>query len=235
MIVALEAGAYRLVTQPDHAHLAGEILSLWRADGLVDSPRRGDVILAGREHDNGWREADAAPRCDVAGRPVDFVSMPREQRIEIWERGTMRFLTRCPYAALLIVRHARELHRDRRHEAVWRPFLRRLDARERRLRRELRAGSRDLAADYRLLGIADTLSLAVCAGWAGELALSGLRGSADGAGTVRLTPLPLAGSTTFRVPCRRIPLRAYRGDADLGGELAAARWQELQVRLAAED
>jgi hypothetical protein len=54
-------------------------------------------------------------------------------------------------------------------------------------------------------------------------------------GTVRLAPLPLAGATTFRVPCRRIPLRQYRGDADLGGELAAARWEDLRVRLAADD
>jgi hypothetical protein len=232
VIVTVEAGAYRLVTQPDHAHLAGEILSLWRADGLAASPRRAEVVFAGREHDNGWREADAAPRCDGAGRPVDFRAMPRPERVEIWERGTSRFLERRPYASLLIVRHARELHRDRRREATWRDFLRRLAARERRLRQELRAGGRTLAADYRLLGMADTISLAACAGWTGELALPGLRGRADGLGTLWLTPLPLAGATTFSVPCRRIPLRPYRGDADLGGELAAARWQELRVRLA---
>jgi hypothetical protein len=231
VIVAEDAGAYRVVTQPDHAHLAAEVLSLWRADGLADSPRRADVIFAAREHDNGWREADAAPRCDDQGRPVDFMAMPEQQRIEIWQRGTARFLSRRPYAALLIVRHARELHRDRRREAAWLPVLRQLDACERRLRRELQVGGRALAADYRLVSIADTLSLAVCAGWRGELALPGLRGFADGASTVRLVPLPLAGSTTFRVACRRIPLRCYGGDADLGGELAAARWQEMTVRL----
>ncbi|HEX3131324.1 MAG TPA: hypothetical protein VH394_28565, partial [Thermoanaerobaculia bacterium] len=51
-------------------------------------------------------------------------------------------------------------------------------------------------------------------------------------GTLHLDPLPLAGSTAFRIPCRRIPRRAYRGDADLGGELAGARWEELPVRVA---
>ena len=251
MIVAVEDGAYRVVTQPDHAHLAGEILSLWRADGLPLNPRRGDIVFAGREHDNGWREADAAPRCGGDGRPVDFLAMPREQRIEIWERGTTRFLERRPYAALLIVRHARELHRDRRREPGWREQLLRLAARERRLRREQRAGGRALAADYRLLGAADAISLAACSGGSGPLALprslapgtggartsapaGQLRGRIDG-GTVRLAPLPLAGATTFSVPCRRIPLRPYRGDADLGGELAAARWEDLRVRLAADD
>ena len=249
VIVAVEGGAYRVVTQPDHAHLAGEILSLWRADGMPVNPRRDDIVFAGREHDNGWREADAAPRSGVDGRPVDFLSMPREQRIEIWERGTTRFLERRPYAALLIVRHARELHRDRRRDPAWRELLRRLAARERRLRREQRAGGRTVAADYQLLGAADAISLAACAGGTGPLALPGLAAATSGGrmsvpdvrlrgriedGTVRLAPLPLAGATTFRVPCRRIPLRPYRGDADLGGELAAARWEELRVRLAAE-
>ncbi len=48
---------------------------------------------------------------------------------------------------------------------------------------------------------------------------------------IALDPFPLAGATTFRVPCRRIPVRAYRGDADLGGELATARWEEMTVRV----
>jgi hypothetical protein len=50
--------------------------------------------------------------------------------------------------------------------------------------------------------------------------------------TIGLDPFPLAGATTFWVACRRIPARAYRGDADLGGELAAARWEERTVRIA---
>jgi len=48
---------------------------------------------------------------------------------------------------------------------------------------------------------------------------------------LRLSPFPLAGATTLQVPCRRIPNRPYRGDADLGGELATARWGELAVRV----
>jgi hypothetical protein len=50
-------------------------------------------------------------------------------------------------------------------------------------------------------------------------------------GAVALDPFPLAGATTFRVPCRRIPRRVYRGDADLGGELVSARWEELSLKV----
>ena len=71
MIVVPEGATLLLVTQPDHAHLSGELLSLWRAGGLPENPRRADLLFAAREHDNGWREADAAPRWDAArGRPT---------------------------------------------------------------------------------------------------------------------------------------------------------------------
>src|SRR3954465_10111384 len=61
MIVVPAESSFLLVTQPDHAHLAGEILSLWRAGGLPDNPRRDDLLFAAREHDNGWPAAAPAP------------------------------------------------------------------------------------------------------------------------------------------------------------------------------
>jgi hypothetical protein len=250
VIVASEQDAeeYRIVTQPDHAFFAGEILALWREDGLPANLRRAEVIFAGREHDNGWREADAAPRCDGAGQPIDFAAMPAAERMAIWDRGTERFRRQRPYATLLIVRHARELHRERRREERWRDFLHRLAIAERRLRQDLRVSGKTVTADYRFVAAADRIALAVCAGWGGNFKAGDLRGrveppeAAEAAGakstglwTVRLAPLPLAGATTFQVRMRRIPRRRYRGDADLGSELAAARWQEMTVRLAPFD
>lgn len=234
MIVVEQGAELVLVTQPDHAHLAGEILSLWRADGLPRHPRRAEILFAGREHDNGWREADAAPRWDAArGRPHDFVSMPREERIAIWERGTARFAGSHPYAALLIARHARALHRDRAEDPAWESFFAFLDELESGLLEATGVAPAEVAADYRFLDLADLVSLAVSSraperfsrhGTAGRLSAS--------ADTVHLDPFPLAGATAFAVPCRRIPDRPYAGDADLGGELAAARWETARVRLA---
>ena len=117
MIVVPEGSTLLLVTQPDHAHFSGELLSLWRAGGLPGHPRRDDLLFAAREHDNGWREADAAPRWNAeGGRPHDFMTLPRQERIEIWERGTCRFAAERPYAALLITRHALNLFGGRRGE-----------------------------------------------------------------------------------------------------------------------
>src|SRR6187401_2294836 len=90
MIVASGSARHLVITQPDHARFSAELLSLWRA--LADHPRREELLFAVREHDNGWRETDAAPHWDAEqGRPHDFLSLPRTERIELWQRGTARF------------------------------------------------------------------------------------------------------------------------------------------------
>jgi hypothetical protein len=234
MIVVPQGSMLLLVTQPDHAHLSGELLALWRAGDLPAHPRRDDLLFAAREHDNGWREADAAPRWDAErGRPHDFTTLPRQERIEIWERGTCRFAAERPYAALLITRHALNLFGGRRGEEGWDAFLDFLADFERGLREETWATREEVEGDYPPIDLADLISLAACIQRREPVERHGVRivPADDG---VRLDPFPLAGATTFRLPCRRIPARSYRGDADLGGELAAARWEELSVRISPE-
>ena len=227
MIVATEGSDYLMITQPDHARFSAELLSLWRP--LAGHPRREELLFAAREHDNGWRETDAAPHWDPErGRPHDFLSLPREERIELWQRGTARFAGEHPYAALLITRHAIRLHQERIGEE-WRPFREYLDELYGNLMEATGASEAD--ADYQWLDLADLISLAVCNRWSEPFGRYGFQGHLQG-NTLYLDPFPLAGSTGFRIPCRHIPVRAYRGDADLGGELAAARWEDLPVRVA---
>jgi hypothetical protein len=232
MIVVPADSSFLLITQPDHAHLAGEILSLWRADGLPDNPRRDDLLFAAREHDNGWREADAAPRWDAErGRPHDFITLPARERIAVWERGVCRFAAERPYASLLIARHALNLFGGRRGEEGWDRLLGFLEDFENGLLEQTGVEPETLEEDYRWIDLADQVSLAACARWREPAGRYGVR-IVPGDGRVGLDPFPLAGATTFRVACRRIPARDYRGDADLGGELAAARWEETAVRIA---
>lgn len=239
MIVTTEGSRLRLVTQPDHAHLAGELLSLWHADGLPGHPRRADLLFAAREHDNGWREADAAPRWDAErGRPYDFITLPARDRIEIWERGTCRFATARPYAALLIARHALQLFRARRGEEGWDPFLDFLEDFAHGLLAETGVPREELEADYRWIDLADLVALTACRQSQEPqepVERYGVRIEALEAPeeTVRLDPFPLVGATTFRVPCRHLPGDAgFAGDAAFAGELAAARWGEMTVRIA---
>lgn len=231
MIVAADNLRHLVVTQPDHARFSAELLSLWRS--LAGHPRRQELLFAVREHDNGWRETDAAPHWDAErGRPHDFLSLPRAERIELWQRGTARFAGEHPYASLLIVRHAVRLHQGRGGEE-WQAFRDYLDELYRGLAEETGAPEEQVDEDYRWLDLADLISLAACNRWSEPFERYGFRGRLEG-DTLRLDPFPLAGSTAFRIPCRRIPVREYRGDADLGGELAAARWEDLAVRVAPE-
>lgn len=241
MIVVPDEAELLVISQHDHALLAREVLSLWRADGLPEHPRRDELLFAAREHDNGWREADSAPRVDPAtGRPHDFTTVPPDVRIEIWLRGAARYAGRRPWAALLITRHALALHRDRRGEEPWEEELfAPLDERWQELLEETGADEEAVEADYRFLDLADALSLAACGRWTDATEREGYRfryrpdgpGLGEGGGELLLDPFPLAGATTFRVRCRWIPDRAYRGDADLGGELALAPWEEVRIRL----
>jgi hypothetical protein len=243
MIVRDEGTDLLLVTQTDHARFAGELLSLWRGDGLPDHPRRNDLLFAAREHDNGWRETDAAPRCNPeTGRPYDFLELPRAERSDIWRRGTGRFETKRPYAALMITLHALAIFREppaagepdgRNADEAWEQMIVELTERKERLLEATGAEPAAAAADYRFVDLADVLSLTTCNGWRDPVARPGLKARYDPEiRTLYLEPFPLAGATTFHVSARRIPKRRYDGDADLGGALAAARWDELHVRVA---
>lgn len=232
MIVTRQEGSLRLVTQCDHAHFSARLLSMWRSPELADHPRRRRLLEAIREHDNGWREADAAPRVDPAtGTPYGFLDLPDDERLEIWRRGTRRYVEEEPYVALLVVEHARALLSQRGDDEPYRQLLDELEE----LREELlpRAGvaSEEVAADYRWLDLADALSLAACVPWSRPFERQTWSIAVEGVG-VRIDPFPLAGATTFEVPCRWLPDRSYGGDADLVGALAAERWQKFPVRVA---
>lgn len=232
----LGAGQLRVVTQSDHAHLAAEILRLWRRDGLPDHARRETILLAAREHDNGWREYDAAPRIDAAtGCPLDFRNTAEADRQLIWQRAVERHRGQHPEASLLILMHARQLHRRLRDAGTWDALLNAWDD----LYSELRGdrAEADLAADYRLIDLSDTLSLALADRWQERLRYRGMlieprpAPSFEGVDSLAIDPFPLAGATTFRLPCRRVPARSYRSDSDFTITLAEARWTVARVRL----
>jgi len=220
-----------LTTQTDHAFFAAELLGLWRTDSLPENPRRPELLFAAREHDNGWREADAAPRVRPEdGRPHDFMTTPDPVRWEIWQRGVARFASQRPYAGLLTAWHAQTLHEHHRGEPEWQDFLESIDASCEELLATTEADPGTVARDYQFLELVDLISLSACTRWEREFELHGYTFRCD-IDTLFLDPLPLAGATSFDIRCRRIPDRHYRGDADLGVELAAARWERRRVRV----
>ena len=114
VIVAETAEAYRFVTQPDHAELAGTFAEHW-GNGAFDPPEpRASVVLAAHDHDDGWIDYDRRPHLDEDGTPVDFREMPAGPWIDLYDGGIEAVSSVDPYAGLLVSMHGAGL-RSRRY------------------------------------------------------------------------------------------------------------------------
>lgn len=213
MIVRETAAALQLITQPDHAALARRIMDHWTADGLPDSPRRPSILHAIGEHDNGWREVDAAPIVDASsGKIADFISAPAEVRRGVWPRGVGR-LSADPWAAALVAQHAIHIYARYNGDSEWRPFFAEM-ARLRAFFVDRADGSLDtLLADYLFLRIGDLLSLAFCNEWTDDLRHDryAIRYLAP---NLAISPDPFDGHPLpLEIAARELPRHAYRDAA----------------------
>jgi hypothetical protein len=114
-----------LVSQPDHARVAGYLAAHWGGAGAFARPGyyadsadperlRQEVVQAIAEHDNGWWEWEAAPPIDSADQfPLHLLDVGRDGPdggLHRWELGVGRFAADHPYVALLISLHAHGLY-----------------------------------------------------------------------------------------------------------------------------
>jgi hypothetical protein len=224
MIVLPLDGQLALITQPDHAALAGRVMRAWRVGGLPEHPRRGSILRAIDEHDNGWRELDEQPRYDAATRGIaDFITAPVKARQSVWPRGVAR-LADDPWAAALVAQHARYIYARYRDDAGWRSFFETMATlRDEHTRRAL-GDLEQLQHDYQFVRIGDLISLAFCNRWtAVQQEGSGPAVWSDGDETVFVRPDPFEGATVpMDVPARVLPDRPFRDQADLDAAWRAA-------------
>jgi uncharacterized protein DUF3891 len=173
VIIRRDGEYFLLITQPDHAALAEQIISRWRRDGFPAAARRETILFATRHHDDGWLPVDAAPMVDETGRePLDYIHASEHVRRSIWPRGVAS-LADTPYAAALVAQHAIHIYDRYRDDPAWRDFFAEMETlRTEHLRLALRAQGEvspltldDLIADYFFVRMADLLSLAFCDGW----------------------------------------------------------------------
>lgn len=229
------------VTQADHARFAADLLRLFRLPELLANPRRDLLLRAVAEHDNGWWEADSAPRLAAGGdSALDFRDFPAGPRQEIWLRGVERFASESPYLAALLATHVLRLSERFQDDPSWSDFRAVVGARREELLAAAGGSPVGLAADDRWLALADALSLAVCADEAGLLEIPGWRlelqepPRASGGGVTLvagLEPFPLAGATVFELSGRRLAAERFDSAAMLGVALATSPWVRLRVRF----
>ena len=210
VIIQARGASLLLITQPDHAALAGRIMRHWKSGHFDAHPRRSSILLAIDEHDNGWREVDAAPVLDPAtGGILDFVNAPAVVRRAIWPRSVER-LANDPWSAALVANHASHIYRHYRNEIEWQRFFADLEgARDRHLARRPELTLDDLLADYFFLRMGDVLSLTFCNAWNEAPDELGYEIRCDGA-RLSVSPNPFGGEAVqMNVPARELPTGAF--------------------------
>lgn len=227
MIVRDDGDSFLLITQPDHARLARDIVVAIRTEPSLTTASRDTVLFATREHDNGWIEIDANPTIDPeTGRPCDFIAGPLHVKHELWPRGILRAAESDPRAGALIAQHAVTVYAYRATEPEWQPFFGPITALRDDLLEQIGAahGTAREAFDreYRCVRLGDLFSLQFCNGWTTPQDAYGYRAELRGSSLV-ISPDPFDGSSVpLRVMARRVPARRYASDADLRRELAAS-------------
>jgi hypothetical protein len=225
MIVRDDGATVLLITQPDHARLARDIVSAVRTEPALEGPCRDSVIFATLEHDNGWIEVDAEPTVELTtGRPIDFVNGPALVKHELWPRGIRRAARTDPRAGALIAQHALTVYSYRAKENEWQPFFAVITALRDDLLRQIGAAEGEAREgfdrEYRCVRLGDSFSLQFCNGWTDAHETFGYRASLDG-NRLLISPDPFAGGVVpLRVMARRIPARRFASNGDLRAVLA---------------
>ena len=225
MIVRQHCESLQLITQPDHAHLAGLIMS--RSVSLRAHPRRDSILLAVAEHDNGWREEDAEPMVNHQnGEVVDFVAAPLAVRHRVWPRAVAR-LTHDPWAAALVAQHAITVYDRFRSDRAWDLFFAEMAAARDRLLEGGGLPLTELLLDYAYVRLGDLISLAFCTGWTDEHSFGEWRVRLERDHVV-VAPDPFGGERVpIRIHARELPKRTFRTDDDLRQTLNQAPRVEL--------
>ena len=224
MIVRDDGDAFLLITQPDHAQLAETLVTAIRTEPPLASEARRTILLATREHDNGWIEVDALPTVDTAtGRPCDFMSGAAPLKHELWLRGIARVAKTDALAGALIAEHAVTVYGYRRDDAAWKPFFSTIASMRDALLQRIGLTDREVFdAYYRCVRLGDSFSLQFCNGWTEPSTTLGYHARMEGS-SLLIRPDPFAGAVVdLRVVGRRIPARRYQDDAAVRAAIAAA-------------
>jgi len=111
MIIQEQGDQLILIRQTDHAVLAGHFA---RALGnkMFSRPEPFESFcLAAAEHDNGWNEWELLPQIDPKSfAPYNFMSIPTEEHIALYQRGIERVVRADHYAGLLVSLHCSGLY-----------------------------------------------------------------------------------------------------------------------------
>jgi uncharacterized protein DUF3891 len=212
-----------LITQPDHAALAAQIIAVWRRDGFPDAPRRETVLLATRDHDNGWEAEDRTPTIEpVTGKILDFVEISPDVKRRVWPRAIDR-LKHHPYAAALVAEHAITVYDRYRLEPSWHAWFAQIEAAGASALAMAAPLTRDdIRRDYPFVRLGDLASLTFCNRWIAHQRFGDYQMSLEADTRLVIHPDPFDGATVpLTIAGRCLPARPFTS-ADEASEAYAA-------------
>jgi hypothetical protein len=185
MIIQEQGDQLILIRQTDHAMLSGFFARALGNKVFTRPEPFESFCLAAAEHDNGWNEWELLPQIDPRTfTPYNFMSIPTEEHVALYQRGIERVVRVDRYAGLLVSMHCAGLYDRTRatmpgfsakyvksnESHIVTDFLQRLRLQQLRLKVDLRADplmkfySEDhaLQANLQRLEALDRLSLYFC-------------------------------------------------------------------------
>jgi hypothetical protein len=251
---------FLLITQNEHAALAGRIAAAWGNDGFCEPAPRDEVVTAIERHDAGWSIHDDKPTLNREHIPAAFYEMPVCLFVRVWVASVSAAAAAGPMAGLIVSWHFTSLARlaplDGESEAVHNSlsgFLAAQHCRQLDYCCALRL-SHSMAAsppsplteqDHKvlynlwLLRTCDWLSLMMCDD---ELPFQSPPDAPPGVGplvvtrkdrrTLQLKPWPLkVPRLSVEIEGRKVPAGRYRSEADLLRVYAGAASRKISLNL----
>ena len=104
-----EGDHFLLVTQHDHALIAGELAEHFGNEYFAAPQPRESVLSGVRLHDCGWPMHDDQPTRSKDGKPLDVFETPRDIALPVWTASVEKAAAADPYAGLLVSLHVLSL------------------------------------------------------------------------------------------------------------------------------
>lgn len=166
------ADEWQLVTQADHAALAGEMA---RRLKIPDFPNLdAEIIAAISVHDDGWKQVDdpGASKVNRQGRPLSFFEESPADIFRAWKGSIAAATQVAPIAGILVSEHFCRIARDFSRSPTTPPevaqvlttFVERENAQQEDLRGQQSRSDAEIQVLVDVLQFFDLLSLYICCG-----------------------------------------------------------------------
>lgn len=115
--------------------MTGELAKAWSPNFGIRLPFMHKVIRAALLHDIGWLDWEGKPGLDSnTEHPHDFLSMPKDSHLGIWQHGLHDSASLEPIIGLLVLRHNTTLAgKDAEKNPAVKAFLKKMDDEDKKL------------------------------------------------------------------------------------------------------